>query len=530
MTFVSTEFLAFIAVTTILYYLVGHKYQWLVLLFASLFFYYSNSKWLLLVNTATGLITYIIGRLIENNNLKGKNLLESHDDFTAQEKKKVKEKTKRGSRRILTCGIVIVLGILVFLKYHNFFAGNANKILKVFGVKIPKHSLLLPIGISFYTLQALAYMIDVYRGKIAADRNPLKFMLFMSYFPQIVQGPIARYNQLADQLYQGHSFDYDRICKGMQLMMWGFVQKSMIADRLAIPVNQVFYHYRDYHGGIVFLSVLLYGLQVYTDFSGGMDIARGFSQMIGIEMDMNFRQPYFARSVEEFWRRWHITLGSWMRDYVFYPLSISKPFAKMGKITRKLFGSRVGSRIPPFISMFIVYTLVGFWHGAEWKFVAYGFWNGMFIMMGILLEDKYNLFRDKLKIDKDSYGWIVFQTVRTFIIVGFGRFFSRARGLRAALFMIRAVFVDFSDLSFITDGSLVELGLSNANWILLIFLLEILFIVDYLHYKDVHIRETIAKQHVIFRWTLYFAVIIAILVFGMYGPGYNASSFLYEQF
>ena len=154
----------------------------------------------------------------------------------------------------------------------------------------------------------------------------------------------------------------------------------------------------------------------------------------------------------------------------------------------------------------------------------------MFIMMGILLEDKYNLFRDKLKIDKDSYGWIIFQTVRTFIIVGFGRFFSRARGLRAALFMIRAVFVNFSDLSFITDGSLVELGLSNANWILLIFLLEILFIVDYLHYKDVHIRETIAKQHVIFRWTLYFAVIIAILVFGMYGPGYNASSFLYEQF
>ena len=478
----------------------------------------------------TGLITYIFGRLIEYNNLKGQNQLESHDDFTAQKKKKIKEKTKQGSLRILTCGVVIVLSILVFLKYHNFFANNANKILAHFGINVPKHSLLLPIGISFYTLQALAYLIDVYRGKTPADRNPLKFMLFMSYFPQIVQGPIARYNQLADQLYQGHSFDYDRVCKGMQLIMWGIVQKSMIADRLAIPVNRVFNNYRNYHGGIVFLAVLLYGLQVYTDFSGGMDMARGFSQMIGIEMEMNFKQPYFARSVEEFWRRWHITLGSWMRDYVFYPLSISKPFAKIGKSSRKLFGSRVGSRIPPFISMFIVYTLVGFWHGPEWKFVAYGFWNGSFIMMGILLEDYYSLLRNKLKIEKDSLSWVVFQTVRTFIIVGFGRFFSRARGLRAALFMIRATFDHFFDLSFITDGSLINLGLSNANWILLILLLEVLSIVDYLHYKDIHIREEIAKQHVVFRWALYFTVIIAILIFGMYGSGYDASSFIYEQF
>lgn len=531
MAFVSLPFILFVAVTVLVYFIVPKRFQWCVLLAASYIFFWINSEWLVLIMFFATVVTFFIGKALYSVNSKGKAYLkENSATLSSKEKKAYKEKTKKKARLVLLAGILIVLGTLVFLKYFNFLASNANHLLKYIGVKIPELKLLLPLGISFYTLQAISYMVDIYRNKYEPDKNLGKFMLFMSYFPQIVQGPIARHNRLAHQLYAEHKFDYTRFTHGVQLIVWGWMKKAIIADRIAIPVNEIFDNFSNYSGWMVFLGAVFYGIQVYTDFSGGMDIARGVSQIFGVELELNFKQPYHSKSIEEFWRRWHITLGGWMRDYIFYPLSLSKAFSNLSKKTRKIFGQFIGKRLPAFLSMFIVYFLVGFWHGSSWKYIAYGVWNGVFIVASILLAEVYDKGREKLKIDSESVSWRVFQIFRTFVLVSLGRFFSRANRLKDAIGMFGLTFKKLYDFSFVVDGSLTELGLDTANWIILAIAVVVLFVVDNLHEHGVQIRDTISKQNIVFRWIIYYAAIIAILVFGIYGPGYDSAGFIYEQF
>ncbi len=530
MNFYSFAFILFITACILIYFLFPKKNRWCVLLGSSYFFYFINSHWLLLVHMATAVFTWGMGNWIYRSSLKGSLFLKENPDLSKEEKKAVKTGVKKKVKQILTLGIIVDLGILLFLKYWNFFRGQVDPLFSHFGLQIPALDLLLPLGISFYTLQALAYMIDISRGKVIPDKNPFKFMLFMSYFPQIVQGPIARHEQLAEQLYEGHPFDFQRLEYGIQLMLWGWFKKLVIADRIGIAVSNILAEPGTYHGPIVFFGFALYGIQVYTDFSGGMDIARGFSQIIGVELEENFRQPYFSRSIEEFWRRWHITLGGWMRDYVFYPLSLSKTFGSLGRKTRKVFGTNLGKKLPSFLSMFIVYLLVGFWHGSSYKYVAYGLWNGIFIMCGILFAEVYEKIRNSLEFSEKTFTYRAFQMVRTFFIISLGRYFSRAVSFKYAIRFWQNTLIDWQDFSFLVDGTLKKTGLDTANWVLLIFVLMFLFLIDLLHEKGYHIRDAIARQHILFRWLIFFAAILSILVFGIYGPGYDAASFIYEQF
>lgn len=516
------------AVVFAAYFIIPKKARWIVLLVASYVFYWISSELLILVMFAQTLATYLIGRRM--GSIFDKSAIEQ---ATIEDKKALREAkatAKHRAARWMWLGIALNIGTLLFLKYYNFFADCANSLLAGFGIEAPHLGLLLPIGISFYTLQTVAYLADVKRGKEAADTSLPRFMLFMSYFPQILQGPIPRHGQLAHQLYEGHDFDGKQASYGAQLMIWGYIKKMVIADRLAIPVNQIFDNFTYYDGAIVFLAAAGYGLQVYADFSGGIDIARGFSQMLGIDLVENFRQPYFSHSIEEFWRRWHITLGAWMRDYIFYPLSLSKMFTKLGKNSRKVLGPNVGKKIPPFIANFVVFFLVGFWHGANWTFIAYGVWNGVFIMAGVLLDDRYAAIKKKLHIDSESFAWRLFQIVRTFFICSFGRFFSHAATLKQALLMMRSSVVGFTGFAFITDGSLLDLGLDTANWICLSIGIIVLLVVDIAHEKGFHFRDAIASQGIVFRWIVYFAAIGVILVFGIYGSGYDAAAFIYQQF
>lgn len=531
MAFISLPFLLFVAAVTLVYFLVPGRFQWVVLLAASYMFFWLNSERLILVLFANTAVTYLIARAIHSVNARSKQYLKDNAGaLSGQEKRTLKEKARKKAGRILLLGIVLDLGTLLFLKYFNFFAATANRLLWHFGFKIHGLNLLLPLGISFYTLQAIAYMADVYRGKYEPDRHFGKFMLFMSFFPQIVQGPIARHNQLAHQLYEGHRFDYERMTRGIQLIVWGWMKKTVIADRIAVPTGVIFGGSGQFTGPVVLFGAICYGLQVYADFSGGMDIARGVAQILGIELELNFRQPYFSRSIEEFWRRWHITLGGWMRDYVFYPLSLSKAAGTLSKKARKLLGNAVGKKLPAFLAMFIVYFLVGFWHGANWTYIVYGLWNGVFIASGILLAEVYDKARNACRIDAESFTWRLFQMVRTFLLCSVGRIFSRAPQLETAMGMFRAMFKNWRDLSFLVDGTLVELGLDSANWILLAMAVAVLFAVDYLHEKDVRIREAIGRQNIIFRWIIYWSAILILLVFGIYGPAYSAAGFIYEQF
>ncbi len=523
MAFTSFTFPIFVTSAVLVYFLLPKRRRWAVLLVFSYAYYWSASRELILVLFGTTVITFLFGLWLEQNQQRAAVSAE----LSREEKKALKESVKRRGKRILTFGILADLGILLFLKYFNFFGETANALFKA---KIPHLSLLLPIGISFYTLQALAYLIDINRGKIHADRNLPKFMLFLSFFPQIVQGPIARHSQLAEQLYTGHDFDYERLCFGLQLMLWGAMKKLILADRIAGPVAYFFSNHADFHGAEVFFAAALYGLQVYADFSGGMDIARGVAQIFGIELELNFRQPYFSYSIEDFWRRWHITLGAWMRDYIFYPLSLSKGFSRAGKQCRKWFGAFVGKRIPAFLSMFVVYFLVGFWHGAEWKYVVYGLWNGVIIMSSLLLPNVYARMRGGLGIDENSWGWRGFQILRTFFLCSLGRLFSRAADLKTALQMFRSLFDRWYDVSFLVDGTLIESGESTASWFVVVIAVLVLFMVDYLHEKEVHIRESIAGQHILFRWVIYLAAVLTLAIFGLYGTEGEASTFIYEQF
>lgn len=531
MAFVSFPFIVFVTIAVTIYFLVPKRHQWCVLLAASYVYFWINSEWLvgwLLLTTA---ITFLTGKAIAAINENGKAYLaQCADQLSPKERKAYKNEIKQKTKRVLLAGVFLVLGILVCMKYFNFFAGNANLLLAKLGIQIPQVRFLLPLGISFYTLQALAYMIDIYRGKYEADKHFGKFMLFMSYFPQIVQGPIARYNQLANQFYEEHSFDYKRVMFGVQLIVWGWMKKSIVADRIAIPVAEIFDNYTNYSGLIIFLGAAFYGLQVYADFSGGMDIARGISQIFGIELELNFKQPYFSRSVEDFWRRWHITLGGWMRDYIFYPLSLSKQFGKLSKRCKKVFGDFVGKRVPAFLAMFIVYFLVGFWHGPNWTYIAYGIWNGVFIVFGILLEEVYRKSREFCGFSEESFAWQLFQMARTFCIISLGRIFSNADSLDASLQMFRLIPRNITNRSILLRVLKGGIGLDKYNWAVLFLFVMIMLLVDYQHEKGVQIREKIASQKIVFRWIIYYGAIFAILVFGMYGPEYDSASFIYEQF
>lgn len=528
LSYVSGLFLAFVAAVIVAYFLVPKKGRWIVLLLASYTFFFLNSEWVILVLVFQTLVTYLCGLWIERIMTAGAQKAES---LSRKEARALKKQTKSHSRKAMAVGIVFNLATLLYLKYWNFFVDVGNSLLAKAGIQLPHAlGLVLPVGISFYTLQAIAYLSDITRNKTKADHSLPKFMLFMSYFPQILQGPIPRHSQLAKQLYEGHRFDYKRLCYGSQLILWGFIKKLVIANRLAIPVDQLFDNASYYTGPILFLASVGYGLQVYADFSGGMDISLGISQILGIQLADNFKQPYFSNSVEDFWRRWHITLGQWMRDYVFYPLNLSKAFARIGKKTRAVFGTSAGKKIPPFMAMFIVYLLVGFWHGSSWKYVAYGLWNSIFISMGILLVDQYAAMRKLFRISEDSKAWLGFQIFRTFIVCSIGRYFSRAASLSVALNMMKNTFVGWYDFSFITDGSLINLGLSNASWFVLVIALIVLFAVDYGHERGVSFRDTIARQGIVLRWAIYLLAIAIPVVFGVYGSGYNASAFIYQQF
>lgn len=534
MTIVSLVFFLFVAATVLAYYLTPLKFRWIVLLAASYVFYWINSTWLVLVLIGVSLVTYGIGLWIQRINDKSAAFLKgAGSELSREERKAKKSAAKRRARRVLILGILVDLATLIYLKYFNFLGENLNSLLRLLGLKhnlLPRLHLLLPLGISFYTLQAISYLVDIYRGKTKADRNPAKFLLYMSFFPQIIQGPIPRHNHLAGQLYEGHRFDYNELCQGAQLMLWGLMKKLIIAERAAVVANTIFRHYEMYSGPILFFCVAIYGLQVYADFSGGMDIARGVAQMMGVKLELNFQQPYFSNSIENFWRRWHITMGHWMRDYVFYPLSLSRFFTWLSRKSRKLLGQFAGKRLPSFLAMFIVYFLVGIWHGAEWKYVVYGLWNGLFIMSGILLENVYAKLRGWFRIREEAFCWRAFRMIRTFIIVSFGRFFTGAGRLKVAVEMFRRTFIHWRDITFLTDGTLEKLGLKVDNWMVLLFSVALLALVDLLHERKVEIRAGIARQALVFRWIIYIGAVLVLLIFSFYGPEYNAASFIYEKF
>ena len=541
MTYTSINFIFFVLATMLVYFLFPKKqYRWTVLLAASVFFYLMASyryAYFILFTTAS---TYLIALWIEKISKQSKAYLkENKKTLSRDEKKKYKEKIKRNKRLVMALALVLNFGILAFLKYYNFFAGSLNDVMGSFGMDFsaPILKLVLPLGISFYTFQSMGYIVDVYRETSAPERNPLKLLLFVSFFPQIIQGPISIHSQLAHQLFEPHDFDFIRFKQGAELVLWGFCKKLIVADRAVIIINAVTADYDKFGGSTLTFTVLLYAIQLYADFSGGIDISRGVAQIFGIDMIDNFRRPYFSKSINEYWRRWHISLGAWMKNYIFYPIAMSNLFinaSKKMKNTRfgaTAAGSHISKVLPTSVASFIVFFIVGVWHGADWKYIAFGVWNGGIIMLSILLKPIFDKTLEKLHINPQSAGWGAFQIFRTLLVILVGYVFDVAPSFGQAMDTFWKFFTNQNPV--LAYRQISELNLMGVKEFAVIFIgaafMLVISIIQERH-SDTTVRAMLEKKPFAVKWIAIYLAVMAVLVFGVYGSGYNAADFVYMQF
>lgn len=540
MSYTSLNFLLFVTATVLVYFLFPFKKQkWVVLLAASYVFYlFAGYKYIafILFTTAS---TYLIALWIEKISSSAKAVIKNNkNEWSREQKKKYKDKIKVRKRLVMTLALVLNFGILAFLKYYNFFAGSLNDVLGSFSIDFsaPTLNLFLPLGISFYTFQSMGYIVDVYREKTAPERNPFKFALFVSFFPQIIQGPISIYDQLAHQLYEPHKFDFTRFKHGAELILWGLIKKMVFADRAVIALNAVSSNYSNYGGTTLTFTVLLYAFQLYADFSGGIDISRGVAQIFGIDMMENFRRPYFSKDINEYWRRWHISLGNWFKNYLFYPLAMSSLFInvskkiKSTKLGATVAGAHIAKVLPTSIASFIVFFMVGVWHGANWKYIGFGVWNGGIIMLSVLMKPVFEWIHKKLHINAKSFPYTVFQIFRTFIVILVGYVFDVAPSFEEAMHTFALFFTD-QNLS-IGLSQISSLGLGNKEYLLILAGIVLIFIVSLIQERNdkTTIRELLDKKPFALRWFAVFAGVVTVVVFGVYGSGFNAADFVYMQF
>ena len=435
------------------------------------------------------------------------------------------------SRLVLGFAAFLHIGLLLVLKYSPFFTENLNAVLAALNVstRLEIPSYLMPIGISFYSLQAVSYLFDVYRGTTKADDNIFRLGLFMSFFPQIVEGPICRYNQTAEKLWSVTQIDYHRFLLGIQRILFGYMKKLVVADRLNPFVNEAFDRYANYDGPMLALGALLYTVQLYMDFSGTMDAVVGIGIIFGVEMPENFRRPFFSKTISEFWQRWHITLGTWFKDYIFYPVTMSKPMKSLTSSARKKLGNHFGPLLAGSIALFCVWFCNGLWHGSAWHYIFFGMYHFVLILCGSLIAPAVKLFNEKLHINPERLPYRIFQILRSAVLVVFGELFFRANGLRAAFEMTKLMFtkVHFTALS---DSTLKPFGIDTKDLFIVGVVVLIVFIVGLLKEKGIDVNERIASQNVVVRRIILYALIMFIIIFGAYGPGYVPVDPMYAEF
>ena len=529
MSYNTLVFIAFLGITLLLYYIVPKKFRWIVLLTASCGYYILNSSALIAFVFITTLSIYLCGLWLGKINERFK---KAKGSFSKEEKKIYKAKTTRNKKLVVLVAVLVNFGLLFFLKYFNFMSDSVGAAIGLFSPSFqPFHlSLALPLGISFYTLQAISYVVDVYRGKVKPDKNFGRMSLYLIFFPQIMEGPIGRYDQLAHQLYEGHSFDFERFKSGWQLILWGMFKKMVIADRAGIFADTVFNNYQKYTGVTVVLGVIIYTLQIYTDFSGSIDIVTGVAELFGVKLSENFKRPFFSLSLQEFWRRWHITLGAWLRDYIFYPISFSKFFMNFSKKTREKFNDYWARILPMAFSMFFVWFGNGIWHGSSIEYGVNGLCDSVCIMIGVMCEPLIRKTLGLLHINREAKGYKLFQMLRTTALVCLGMMIFRAADLNAAFNMFTSMFTN-AGLSVITGGSILkDFGIYTSDFAILALGMIVLLVAGIIQEKGYPIRETLAKKNIVLRWSVYYAGIFMVLFFGTYGVGYKLADLIYAQF
>lgn len=490
-----------------------------ILLVFSLIFYIIYSKFMTIFLLLTIVTVYLGARQISTYNKEFASLKEG---LSKEERKALKSKFTRKKRLVVG---LIVFGNILFMALLQYF-GVFSSIFEGFislttGVKFSALHLIAPLGLAYYTLSSIGYLIDVGRGKYEAGRF-IEVALFIGYFPQLYMGPFARFDELTPQLMASKGFDGDNFFKGIMKIIWGFFKKVVIADRLAILVSAVFASYSQYGGGLVVLAIIFFTFELYAEFSGFIDIASGISLMFNINLAKNFEQPFFSQSVNEFWRRWHISLGAWLKDYVFYPVSMSHPMTALNK--------KLQDKVPTFfqvfltstISLFFVWLINGLWHGQGSdvvKYITYGMYYYVIMLIGMLFEGLMSLIYKKCKINKNNFFLCTLRVIRTFILVNIGMLIFRAPTLLDGAMMFKQCFsggsYEFSSFIDIFDFVLCFVGIL------------IVIIQDILNQKKIYLTDKLSKTHIIVKMLSVVVMITIIFIFGAYGEGYVAPDPIY---
>jgi alginate O-acetyltransferase complex protein AlgI len=489
MSFISLEFLVFLVIIVPLYFAIPQRFRWLYLLIASLVFYFITNAGLILL--AGILVDYTVARIIT--------------------------RTKDPSRRkmLLALSIIINLLVLFFFKYINFFNTTLAMFLNSLGITYTADTLdvILPLGISFYIFTKIAYIVDVYRGTNAAEQHFGRFALFVGFFPNLTSGPIERAGHLLPQFAQKVFFDETRVIQGLRRIMLGVFKKVVIADRLAIYINSVYDQPDTYPGPVLLLATIFLAFQIYADFSGYTDIALGTAKILGIELFENFQQPYFATSILDFWRRWHISLTSWIREFMFMPLS---------RALLRRYQGRVSSRMIQAISYLVIMTLIGLWHGANWTFVIWGLLHGFYMGIEMLLPRRIRL------MPKEISTWErLARIIVTFALVSFAWIFFRANNVSDALYISTHIF-DFNLINFSTLAAPFPRSLGGETAVVFVFILIALLITIDLLDSRWGLNTVFQRSPVMVRWAVYYLVIVGIFV--AVNSGSMVQEFVYFQF
>ena len=495
MSFVSTAFIIFVILCIAGYYLIPKQYQWCWLLVFSYIYYLAAGPRYVIFLLFSTVITYVGGLRAE-----------------------------QGSKAAVPVVLLLDFGALAIIKYTNFVLGTFAGIA---GIEFHELDILLPLGISFYTFQTAGYLLDVYWKRCKAEHNFLHFALFVSFFPQIMQGPISRYGQLAEQLCAQHTFDIRRIESGLYRIAWGFFKKMVIADNAALYVSAIFDNYMTLRGYGV-LGVLMYSAQLYADFSGGIDIVIGIAECLDITLAENFRQPFFATSIGDFWHRWHITLGTWMKDYVFYPVSLSRWMGNFGKWCRKHFGKNIGRAMPICVGNIIVFLVVGVWHGPAWHYIIYGLYNGLIIGISGLLTKNFRSWKKALKINDKSAGFKLFQIVRTFVLVNISWYLDCAGSVGQAFMMFKDSILRFRIFGDIIDTYYTCSGSQEVTMACIVFGCIVVFIHSLMKERGVDVRAALLDRPIPVRCVVLFLLLASLVLIG--NQPLSQGGFIYANF
>lgn len=529
LSYCSLEYLiAFLPAVMLLYQILPRRFRRYLLLAAGYAFFWYLSGILVLWNIAVAVCVWLTG-------LRLSAILKKRDEQLAAaergEKKMIRAACEKKLRLWVILAAAVCFGILLTLKYGAFFTGNLNSLFRLVhaGRQLRIPQFLVPIGISFYTLQAMSYVFDVQKEKISADRNPLRVALFLSFFPLLMEGPIARYNETAPQLWDGPGITLAGLQRGGWRILYGVIKKLVVADRVNAAVELLYTDFSKYDGGIVFLAALLFTCQEYMEFSGTMDIVIGTGECLSITLPENFRQPFFSATISEFWTRWHISLGAWLRDYVFYPLSMSPPLKKLTKKCRRRLGNHYGPLVTSSIALFAVWLFNGLWHGAGWSFIFFGMYHFVMIAAGNLIQPLVIGFSEKHNINRRNPFYRAFQIIRTILIVAVGEMFFRALSLKYGLLMFAQIFTKAS-LKGLTDGTALKLGMDGQDYIITAVVIGFVFVVSLLRERGYNVRDHLMAKNMAVRSLVTVLMISFIILFGAYGTGYVPVDPIYANF